>query len=162
MVIEVDHVFRKDQIISLLKEFREGGYSCASSSQIFLWKTFQYQLVYSRKRPSVVLWDMNQNFKLPETGTQANVRGMPYLNPYVHNLGYCMSERTMLWKHLTGLAFSTKIGDSVPNENWYDDKWINWNFETNNKDLEISKGHESAIPRAVKYNGILPEVLCTQ
>jgi hypothetical protein len=66
----------------------------------------------------------------------------------------------MYWKHMTAIGFSQKIGDDLPNEDWYEDKWLNWNFETNNQNLEISKGHEHLIPRALKYDrNELPELL---
>ena len=47
------------------------------------------------------------------------------------------------------LTFSKKIGDSIPDENWYEDKWLNWNESVEN--LEISKGSQHLIKRAFKY-----------
>ena len=82
------------------------------------------------------------------------------LEAKVHNLGFCMSPQTMFWKHLLALGFCQKIKDSQPNENWYFDKWVGWNSNGNNKDLEITRGHESDIPYAVQYDKAeLPEVL---
>ena len=65
----------------------------------------------------------------------------------------------MYWKHLTAIAFSQKIRDFPPNENWYD-KWLNWTIDGNNKDLEISQGYEHTVPYAMRYNGDeLPEII---
>lgn len=163
MIIEVDHVFRKDQIEGAIKEFDSKGFMYASTSQIFLWKTFDYKLVYPMKRrASVVFWNMKSIDKMPPTARQGEFHGqkMNYLESYVHNLGYCMSKEVMYWKHLTAIGFSQKIGDSPPNEKWFDDKWVNWDFEKNNSNLEIAKGYEHWIPRAELYdkNG-LPEIL---
>jgi hypothetical protein len=55
----------------------------------------------------------------------------------------------MYWKHLTALAFSRIVGDSLPNESWYEEKWLNWNPITNNRNLEISLGYEWTIPSAI-------------
>lgn len=76
------------------------------------------------------------------------------------NFGYAFSPKTMYWKHMTALAFSQKIGDSVPNEDWYEEKWIKWDYERNNENLEVSKGYEHLIPLAEKYDtSQLPETI---
>ena len=63
-----------------------------------------------------------------------------------NNYGFCVSDLAMYWKHLTALAFSPKIGDSIPNPDWYENVWLNWTPEMRN--LEISLGREDAIPYA--------------
>ena len=55
----------------------------------------------------------------------------------------------MLYKHLLTLSFSKVIGDSRTIENWFEDKWLNWNKNT--KDLDASIGNEKSIPNAYKY-----------
>ncbi len=65
----------------------------------------------------------------------------------------------MYWKHLTALGYCQKIGDSVPNEDWFDKVWRDWDAKTNNTNLEMSKGYEHLIPGAVPYTNRLPEVL---
>jgi len=158
MCIEVDHVWRKDQLENCLLEYK--NHAVSSSSQIFLWRSFDYKLDYNRRRPSVVFWNMKKVNILPRTGRQAECKEMEYLNGYVHNLGYCISEKVMYWKHMTALGFSQKIRDSAPDEMWYENKWLNWDYETNNQNLEPSKGYEHFIPRAEKYNlDELPEIL---
>ena len=55
----------------------------------------------------------------------------------------------MLYKHLTALVFSKVIGDSEPDEKWYEDKWLNWEPET--KNLEISDGFQHKIKKAINF-----------
>lgn len=161
MVIEVDHVFRKDQIEKSLEEFESSDYQTAHTNQIELWKTPDYYIQRKgHKRTGTVFWNMNRTDRLPDTGTQANIGNMPVLSTSVHNLGFCVSEKVMFWKHLTAIGFSQKIGDSIPNESWYEEKWLSWDYDKNNKDLEISAKHTHYIPRADKYSrSELPEEL---
>jgi hypothetical protein len=78
-------------------------------------------------------------------------------------MGFSFSDKTMYWKHLTAIGFSAVIGDSPPNENWYEDKWLKWHPETNNVNLEISKGAEHNIPYAEPYSkSELPEIILTR
>ena len=55
----------------------------------------------------------------------------------------------MMYKFLIGLVYTKKIGDSIMNENWYEDKWKNWNLNTTN--IEQSKGAEHRIPKIISY-----------
>ena len=50
---------------------------------------------------------------------------MQYLDAYMHNMGLCMNPTTMLNKFLIAIAFSEYIGDSPPDEAWYEDAWLN-------------------------------------
>lgn len=60
---------------------------------------------------------------------------------------------------MTAIGYSQKIGDSIPNEGWYD-KWLNWSIDRGNKDLEIAKGGEHSIPFAYKHDiNDLPEII---
>jgi hypothetical protein len=77
-----------------------------------------------------------------------------------HNLGFCVSRKSMYWKHLLALAFSNPLGDSAPDENWLDEKWLTWHPVHNNRHLEIAKGYSHLIPRAVPYPySELPELI---
>jgi hypothetical protein len=78
------------------------------------------------------------------------------IDVFVHNLGFCMSEKNMFIKFLLSLGFSKIIGDSAPNFGWYD-KWLTW--EPSVKNLEISEGFEDTIPYAIPYVDPLPETL---
>ena len=167
--IEVDHVFRQDQFILAISEFLASGVLVANCSQVELWKTFEYEAVrIGKPRWSTLFWDVKALTdldikKFPPTGfggePVVNYRSFRQLQAKVHNLGFCFSQRTMFWKHMTALGFAKKIGDSQPNEMWFEEKWLDWNYERNNKDLEISKGYEHLIPHAILYTGELPEVL---
>lgn len=70
-----------------------------------------------------------------------------------HNFGYASSTRTMFWKHLTGLSFSRDLRmDSVPREEWFEDVWRVWNWETNRRtDLCPSIGYPDAFAPAEHY-----------
>ena len=151
MIIEVDHIFRKDQIEKSIKEFRSRKLQCATTRQIEIWKGFKHRVPERINRCGVNFWNLRNLEKMPKTLRQGNIRNMHKLSTFVYNLGFAVSERTMYWKHLTALAYSKKIKDLVPNEDWYENKWLNWN-EDNNYDLEISKGKEYLIPKVVPYN----------
>jgi hypothetical protein len=158
MFIEPDHVFRKAEIEVALQSFLRCGYSVASTSQVELWRTFQYQIP-KRQRYSVVMWNMGIYKKIPPCGRHADVGSMKFLDARVHNLGFCFSPQVMYWKHLIAIAMSQKIGDSIPNEDWYEKTWLGWDYKSNNRNLEISKGYEMLIPFAFPYDEPLPEVL---
>ena len=151
IILEVDHVFREDQIVKALKDFEEGGYDCATTRQVELWKTAKFRIPYRPSRCGANLWNLGKINKLPSTGTQGNIDGMPVLDVDVHNFGFCASSKVMRWKHLTAIAFSKGVRDSLPNENWLD-KWEAWSEDNQSKNLEISLGFEHNIPHAVAYN----------
>jgi 2-polyprenyl-3-methyl-5-hydroxy-6-metoxy-1,4-benzoquinol methylase len=162
MIVEVDHVFRKDQLRKSLEEFKQNDYICASTRQIEMWKYLNYK-ISERQRRGVMFWNMKKIKKLPQTRRQGDTKDMKWLSTYVHNCGFAVSEKVMYWKHLTAIGFSKKIGDSLPNENWLENKWLRWHHTKNNKNLEISKGKESSIPFAVEYDTAeLPEMLKIQ
>lgn len=157
--IEVDHVFHENEIYNAINEFENKNFLCATTSQIEHWKTPLF-VIPQRNRLSTVFWNLKNIDHIPQTGRHADLGNMPFLNSYVHNMGFCVSEKNMLWKHLTAIAFSQKIGDSIPNEKWYVDKWLNWDFENNNRDLEISIGCEYMIPYAMQFpKDNLPKIL---
>jgi hypothetical protein len=171
IIIEVDQVFRKNEIENALHEFRNSNWRVAKTRQIELWRSIDFRIPERPKRTGVVFWNMDGIDKLPDTFRQGEptdywlnlLHGIYTLDAFVHNLGFCVSEQAMFWKHLLALGFSQKIGDTQPNENWFEDKWLTWDFADNNENLEISRGYESDIPYALRYlrhyQGILPEVL---
>lgn len=159
LILEIDHVFRKDQIEQTIKEFRIKDYINATTRQIELWRTLNYRIP-ERGRTGSVLWNFRRLDNMPSTGRQAESGNIMQLSTYVHNFGFAFSPKTMYWKHMTALAFSRKIGDSGPNENWYEEKWLKWDYGINNENLEISIGYEHLIPRADKYDTAqLPETI---
>lgn len=163
MMMEVDYVWRKDQIEAALAEFAalaKSGVRHASSSQVELWKSFDYQAMRNDpSRKAAMFWDMTNLDRMPPTNRHFDAGGMGRLQAFVHNLGFCASAQVMYWKHLTAIGYCQKIGDSPPNEAWYDDVWRTWDAGTNNSNLEMSKGYEHLIPHAIPYDDDLPEVL---
>jgi len=157
--LEPDMVWRKDQLELALKFIPD---QISYVKQVELWKTPQFRIPERAKRPGAIFYNMKNLSQVPPTGRD----GCPapvsrvVVNPAViHNFGFCVSERNMLWKHMLAIAFAERIGDRRPNENWYEQKWLSWDFETNNKNLEISRGREHWIPCAIPYTGELPETI---
>lgn len=158
LIIEVDQVFRGGEFIKASVEFRHSNLLCAKTRQVEIWRGFDYQVPERDYRTGAVFWDMRGIDALPPTQRQAEGEGMQSLQAFVHNFGFSVSPKVMYWKHLTALAFSQIIGDSQPNEDWLEDKWLSWDPKTNNSNLEISKGFEHVIPKVVPYHvALLPE-----
>lgn len=133
----------------------------ASAREVVHWRTCEYFIEREQPRVGPVFWPIGAG-DIETTGKGAWPVSHPpiqWLDAVAHNVGFCMSPKIMLLKHLTALSFSAAINDSMPNADWYRDKWLNWDYETNNENLEIAKGHEGLIPCAMRYHGALPEVL---
>jgi len=138
-----------DQVMNNAEEafelFEAVNVRCAAVPQIEYWKTREYRIP-DRNRCGPIFW------KPPLPSTAPN--GLPttgkvsYLKSGAHNYGFCVSEKVMYWKHLTAIAFSSVIDDSIPREDWYEEVWKKWVPEMEN--LEISKHFPSAIPYAYK------------
>jgi len=157
--MEHDLVWKEEQLKKALMQFNSNGTEIAGSRQVELWRSTKYRIP-ERKRYGAIFYNMNHLKELPVTGKNGSVKWILKLDAEVHNCGFCVSENAMYWKHLTGIAFAKTIKDSIPNENWYEDKWLNWDFKRNNENLEISKGYESDIPAAIPYDvKMLPEAL---
>jgi len=149
MFIEHDMVWREDQLKLAIKEAK--NHFCSCSRQVELWRTPAYRIP-ERQRYSCIFWTKAfKNGEFPMTNKSGSVLRPRWLKAFVHNFGFCMSEKNMYWKHLLAIAYSKKIEDSIPNENWYEDRWLNWDFVDNNVNLEIAKGYESLIPYALPY-----------
>lgn len=146
--IEPDHVFSEDQASKVFEAWKLSGWQQASTRQVEHWKTPLWKVPERPNRTSVVFHRLMWQ-PMGATGFNGASDGIPRLPGYVNNLGFCISEKNMYWKHLTALAFGKIIGDSPPNESWYEEKWLNWHPKTNNINLEISLGYEWTIPRAV-------------
>lgn len=145
MFPEVDHVFREDQLHQAMAEAQLLPHS--STRQVEVWKGLKHRVPERPHRSGVMFWNMQHFDQLPRTGYGGDAPRQA-LNAFVHNMGFAASEHVMFWKHLTAIAFSPVINDSLPNEAWLD-KWISWTPESRN--LEISKGNEHDIPYVVPY-----------
>lgn len=159
IIPEVDHVFKSDQIDGAIKEFIDSGLTTAKTRQVELWRSPGYRIAERPGRIGVVFWNMTDIDGLFRTGGNGEIGSIPIINKFVHNLGFAVSEKVMYWKHMTALGFSKIICDSIPAEDWLD-MWTNWDYETNNKDLEISKNYRSTISHAFPYDPAeLPELI---
>jgi hypothetical protein len=158
MFLEPDMIFDKKGIIQLTNYMKMHKFGFIYTQQVEFWKTHEYR-VPDRDRPGVICFDLREDTLMPKTGKNC----MPYVqcdrynDVTTYNFGYCLSPKNMYWKIIVTLAFTTVVHDSLPDENWYEDTWLNWDYETNNKNLEISKNYRHYLPRADKYVGPLPE-----
>ena len=113
MVIEVDHIFTKEQIEKSLDIFRSSDLQQCDTRQVEVWKGFKHRVPADiperEKRIGVVFWSLKKLDKLPPTGRQANCRGRVRIPTYAYNLGFAVSKDVMYWKHLTAIGFSQKI-----------------------------------------------------
>ncbi len=160
MFLEPDMVFKKQELELTLESFDNANLITASTKQIELWRNFDHRIP-ARVRPGCILWNMKWiGSVFPPTGKSCNYVILPYLPSMVHNFGFCVSDRSMYWKHLLAMGFSEKINDSPPNPEWLEKKWHAWNGMSNNRDLEVSLGKEYEIPCAIYYDRReLPETI---
>lgn len=162
LFIEHDMLFDRTGIDALTRYINENRFEYMYTPQIEFWKTHKHA-VKQRGRPGVIVYDLRERIYLPATEKNCMPRGSSVENTkifdhYTYNFGFCLKPRNMYWKIIVCLAFTTVVHDSIPDENWYEDTWLAWDYETNNKDLEISKNYRSDLPYAEVYNGPLPEV----
>lgn len=159
VIPEVDHVFRSDQAKMAFEEFISSNLVSAKTRQVELWKTPLYRIPERPKRIGVVFWNLKLIDRLPVTLGNGEDHSTRAMNSFVHNLGFVVSKKVMYWKHMTAIAFSEKIRDSIPDENWLD-RWLTWNYKKNNRDLEVSINYKSNIPYAYPYDkNELPELI---
>jgi len=94
--------------------------------------------------------------KMPETLKHGGILVMPKLSAYVHNFSFAVSEKVMYWRHLLSIALAQKTGEAVPYENWYEEKWLKWDYESSNENLDVSD--QLQIEKAIPYDvNDLPE-----
>ncbi len=149
LFLEVDHVFRGDQIKKAIDEFMEKDYVFATTDQVEIWKGLRHRLTERPNKVGAILCNLSKLDKMPATLKHGGILVMPKLSACVHNFGFALSEKIMYWKHLLSIAVSRKFGDGIPDENWYEEKWLRWDYESNNKDLGISEQDKNS--RAIPY-----------
>ena len=144
--MEPDMVWAPRVFKSFVEEAQDKSYLFAP--QIELWKTYDWRIrqrdrfgpaAYKGLIPELGFGQFTQ----PPQDSILSKAGC-------YNFGFCLNEKTMLYKHKAALDFSAKIGDSVPSETWYKDKWLNWT--PNTIDLEPSVNHTHLIRQAIPYN----------
>ena len=50
-----------------------------------------------------------------------------------HNFGYVGTEENMYWNILVHIGFSAGGVDSAVREYWYDNVWLKWDYQSNNR-----------------------------
>ena len=138
------------------------GHGVLAAQEITHWREIGYCVTRETPRPGPVFYDMTGVDRVSDTQKNAwpnDAGAVEYMTACCHNMGFCVSSKSMLLKHLTGMAFGAAISDSLPNPSWLHDKWETWHPIKNNKALEISLGHEYCIAKAVPYTGAIPETL---
>ena len=154
--LEVDHVFDSEQIRKALDEFAENDYVFATTNQIEIWKGLKHRLPDRPTRVGAVFCNLSKLDKMPETLKHGGILVMPKLSAYVHNFSFAVSEKVMYWRYLLSIALAQKTGEAVPYENWYEEKWLKWDYESNNENLGVSD--QLQIERAIPYDvNDLPE-----
>lgn len=148
--LEPEYVFRSDQAGIALDEFIRSGYVFATTRRVEIWKGFRHRLPDRENKPGAIFCDMSKLRKMPATLKHGGVLVMPKLSAFVHDFGFAVSEQTMYWKHLLSLAYAQQGGESGPFEDWYEEKWLRWDYESNNRGLDISE--KEPIPEVVPYD----------
>ena len=150
--MEPDMVWGPGVFKSFIKEAQDKGSLYAP--QVELWKTYDYKITRTngnRLGPAAY-------HHVPEFGFGPYVKGTEPTSNQVsqhgcYNFGYCLNEKTMLYKHNAALDFSDKIKDSIPSQTWYKEKWLDWTLDTTN--LEPTHNQPGIIPKAEPYD--IPE-----
>ena len=159
LFMEPDMIFGENQLNLLKFELNLKFWTNhIITKQIEVWKFDKklksnnaYRIPLRKKRVGPVLWKTNNiNQILTNFGGEPlnKKKNMSRLVTTL-NLGFSFNINTMFYKHLMALSFSKVIGDSLPDENWFEDKWLNWKENTEN--LEISEGYQHNIKRAFKF-----------
>jgi len=158
LFMEPDMVFYKPMLESLYRELESRDIPCIGTYQIELWKNHQWRIP-QRDRIGPMLWYPHRapNFTT-HFGTWHPQYQIASNHIFNYNFGFCFNPKTMLYKHLTAINFSAAIGDSIPSQEWYRDKWLQWTPETT--DLEIASKWKHLIKRAEPYE--MPEEMRLQ
>ena len=148
--MEPDMVWAPGVFKSFVEEAQDKSHLFAP--QIEMWKTQEYRI---RRKDNVTrLGPAAYRGEIPEFRFGAyNGRDQVISKHGCYNFGFCLNEKTMLYKHNAALDFSEKIKDSIPVKSWYEEKWLKWTPETTN--LEPASKHIDNIHKAEPYD--MPE-----
>jgi hypothetical protein len=150
LFMEPDMVWDTGQLNKFIQIYDASNYRTMTASQIELWRTFKWRVPRRSGRSGPFLWELSSQTRFGDIETS---------EASVHNLGFCVSDRAMFWKHMIGLGISGPLQDSMPNEEWFEKIWLNWHPTSNNKNLEISRGAEHNLTHAFKHDETLPVLL---
>jgi len=158
----VTHVWEEDAIRAALEEFKTSRYRCANTWQVETWRGLDTRIP-ERFRAGAGFWNLRDVGEMPPTWLDFNPSGtplsrLPMLCGKVHNLRYSQNPNIMFWRHLVVQAYVSKLGDSRPDPNHFDDKWLTWTPATRN--IEMAAAHAHTVPEAVPYDtSCLPHVI---
>ncbi len=169
LYVEPDEVWRQDNIRKLLQKPKENRRILGCNvSRIEFWKSHQHAFRYESWRQRLYVMNNTayggavnrRSLKFTNCGGSEQGQTINCPDCDLHHFAYACSARTVWWKHITGLGFSPGI-DSIPNESWFEDVWLPWDFEINRtKGLCPSVGYEMNIPDVEPYPfDQLPEAL---
>lgn len=143
LTMEPDMVIKDISTLSKLEEATKSTPQVICNNQCEFWRN-EFWKIHLRHRPGPTMYRTPKNIITGFSNVSGSVRDSN-CNDTVLNYGFCFSPELMLYKHLLAIGFSKQIGDSIPNEHWYN-KWLTWTPES--KNLEISLGREKNIPKA--------------
>ena len=154
MFMHVPMVWDGKELAKALEEFQTSHYQCANTWQIEIWRGFDWRIP-KRHRAGAGFWNLRDVGRMPQTHLDCNpvgvpLQSLPMLCGAVHNLRYTQNPNIMFWRHLVVQAYVAKLGDSVPDPTWFEEKWLHWMPET--RDLEQSLRWKHLIPQAEAYD----------
>lgn len=156
LFMHVGMVWRADQLLKAFDEFFHGDSPCCNTRCVETWRGLDYRIP-ERLRAGCGFWKFQDFAKMPETWLDfqprtVNLPGLHMLNAEIHNLRYSQNPNIMFWRQLVIMAYVAALGDSTPDPNWFEDKWLTWDPETNNQDLEMAINWKHLIPAAIPYD----------
>jgi len=142
LLMEPDMVFPN---VEMIFEAETNHVTCFK--QIEFWKGEDYQIPLRDRIGPVLIKGRGGVVRTRLNNTPLNMPNVTAPDR-VYNYGFALRNSVLLYKHLLALGFSKKIGDSIPSERWYEDKWLNWTPDT--KGLEPAASCPMNIPHAIK------------
>jgi hypothetical protein len=159
MFMHVGMVWRQQELAEALAEFIQGPDRFANTWMVELWRGFNWRIP-RRHRVGAGFWNRRRTGHMPPTELDFNPMGTPLAHlpmlGEVHNFRYAQNPNLMFWRHLAITEYVKKVGDSKPNPDHFEDKWLNWTPET--RDIEMSLNYKHTVPCAIPYDETrLPE-----
>ncbi len=156
MFMHVGMVWRADQLLKAFEEFFNNPISYANSGSIETWRGLDYRIPW-RMRVGCGFWKFDGLRRMPRTALDSNpervaLANIPQLSGEVHNLRYSQNPNIMFWRQLVVMEYVAAAGDSKPDPDHFEEKWLKWHPVTNNKNLEMSKAFAHYIPEVVPYD----------
>lgn len=154
IIMEPDMIWPKanDDIKKITGAMKEKKIPSVCTFQVEHWKQYRY-MIPIRQRPGAIIYNIRIIGGMPTTGKNGMALSLPvpYINYHIHNMGFCYTPQNMWWKHWIGIMNNRYIQDSEPDPEWFDSKWISWDYNLNNINLEISRNYRHTIPKAILY-----------